>query len=200
MTKDGERFPRRTRFRCSAKDGSPVRSPRSTSVLTKQPIRSSVSGCVRPAIGVPTHTSGAPASRPRRLSKAARKHHEERCRLMLRQPRERGGQLDGLIGPGAASALPAAWRRRARAGRLAAAQASGGAPARDARSQRRPAPVVQHLPGEPVPLPGREIGVLHRQAPAGAKAALRCPQPVPHRESITSRTSIAPSDQPSPTM
>ena len=50
-----ERQSRARAAKASANDGSPDRSVRSTSMLTKKPMRSSVSRRVRPAMGVPTH-------------------------------------------------------------------------------------------------------------------------------------------------
>eukprot|EP00955_Chlamydomonas_euryale_P013398 144393-Chlamydomonas_euryale.AAC.7 len=51
---------RRTR---SVNAGSPLMSVRNASVLTKKPMRPCVSACARPADGVPTTTSSAPAWR-----------------------------------------------------------------------------------------------------------------------------------------
>ncbi|HEX5872798.1 MAG TPA: hypothetical protein VFY65_20345 [Longimicrobium sp.] len=61
----------RTRRTTSRNAGSPPSSVRSTSVLTKKPISSSVSGRVRPAIGLPTTTSSVPAYLPSSTWKAA---------------------------------------------------------------------------------------------------------------------------------
>ncbi len=55
----------------SAKDGSPPRSVRSTTVLTNSPIRPFSRGSPRPLTGVPTAMSVRPVSRPRVAWKAA---------------------------------------------------------------------------------------------------------------------------------
>jgi hypothetical protein len=63
----------RTRPRSSAKVGSPARSPRSTRVLTKKPIRPSTSERVRPATGVPTGDVACPARRAQAPGRPARR-------------------------------------------------------------------------------------------------------------------------------
>ena len=68
----GLRAPPRARARSSSrKVGSPDRSVRSTSVLTKNPISPSISARLRPAIGVPTTMSSCPCSASSSTWKAA---------------------------------------------------------------------------------------------------------------------------------
>ena len=68
----------RTRPSSSANVGSPDRSVRSTSVLTKNPIRPSISARFRSAIGVPTTTSSWPAVPAQQHAERRQHRHEHR--------------------------------------------------------------------------------------------------------------------------
>ena len=65
--------------------GSPARSTRNTSVLTKNPTSSSSAGSLRPAIGNPTATSAAGAE-PRQQHRQGGLHHHEAGRVVLARP------------------------------------------------------------------------------------------------------------------
>ena len=68
--------------------GPPTRSVRSTSVLTKNPTRSSSASSVRPATGVPSGIS-VPAAQPGQQHRQRRlHHHEQRHALLPGQPRQ----------------------------------------------------------------------------------------------------------------
>ena len=151
-----------------AKVGSPARSARSTSVLTKKPISPSISraraagdrACRRR--GRPGRCSGASSA-----SKAGEQRHEQRRALA------RGRA------PASAAVSSGGERERQRArrgsvctagrGRSVGSSSSGGAPASCAPpvgELRRPAP----RPRSQLALPGGEVGVLDRQLGRAATA------------------------------
>ena len=106
----------RTRPSSVRNEGSPDRSARRTSVLAKKPISSSVSTCVRLAIGVPTDDVVLPGVAAEQRLEGREQRHEERGALPLADASQ---ALDETRGGSASRAS-----RRGRSGRRAAADRS----------------------------------------------------------------------------
>ena len=148
---------------------------RSTSVLTKKPIRSSSAASVRPAIGLPIAMSVPAPSRAQQRGQTRLQHHEQARPGLPRQRRQaRGAARRRAAAPhgrrGGSTPPAAAGRPAARA--APAGPASASRPERQLPRQRARAVVLiaQHRL-----LPQRVVGVLHRQrrqaAPPRPRAA-----------------------------
>ena len=152
-----------------AKLGSPDVSVRSTSVLTKNPTRSSSALSVRPAIGLPIAMSLPAPSRVSSAAKSSLQHHEQ-ARSACRAQAATSPAMQ--LGPTAASpTLPPRWL-----------------------AHRRPRPVARQLD-----LHREALQRARASTPAGARSRSRhrsrCP--APHAATACSRH-IAPASGASP--
>ncbi len=163
----------------SANGGSPPRSrsTRSTRVLTKKPIRSSTSALV--AVGdrrADAPGRAGPSSGERSTAKAAEQGHERRHPAGgAPAPRRR---RDSPGGSDEEDRRRRGALRPAGRGRSVGSSSTGGAPV---EVLAPPGELrLQHLAGEPAPLPDGEVGVLDRQlgqrrGAAGQRTPRRAP-------------------------
>ena len=82
-----------------AGSGPPSVSVRSTSVLTKNPTRSSSAASVRPAIGLPIGMSKPAPSRVSSAASASLQHHEQARTALARQPQQARGEAPPTAPP-----------------------------------------------------------------------------------------------------
>ena len=170
---------------------------RSTSVLTKKPIRSSSAASVRPAIGLPIGMS-VPAPAASAAPQAPACSTMNRRRPLL--PRQRHQAAVQLRHRCAARRWPPRWlghRRPRPVGRqFRAARAAPPASRVQNASCRAIALVGVALLAQHLALPQRVVGVLHRQRRQARHAARRSAP----RRPPPGRAHSGPSDQPSPAM
>ena len=153
----------------SANDGSPDRSVRITSVLTKNPTRSSSASSVRPATGRPDRDVG-PRAEPGQQHRQRGLHHHEHRHAVL--PGQRGQRRRASAGTCSGTVCPRWLGTAGRAGRPAAASSCG------APGQRLPP--ARHLPGQHavrVVLVARAAPAATARSPRTAPAAAPTPAP-----------------------
>ena len=125
-------------------------------MLTKKPISPSISARERLATGMPTGSSAAPVSPVEQRGEGGEEGHEEGGVPRAGQPAQASARPGGEL-PGAAAAAAGGGRRA----RAVGGQLQGG------EAGELPPPVAellrQHLAAQPLPLPDRVVGVLHRQ-------------------------------------